>query len=296
MVLFPGVRMIDALKRSWSFFALVFIAIGTYLILIILGIWPVSRENPFVMYPYVAHALGSTSDGTTMTNSREAFEVSYAKGFRIFEVDLLRLSDGTVIAAHNESEMDYGLTGDFKDLTADDIEGAKWDGRYPIMTSQDLVKLLQEYKDSYLILDTKWDHVEIIATIIQQANPSVLNRMIPHITAQWDYDEIRDLYPFPWYMLALYRTQGSNKFDDDDVLKFVRENEIPAVMMWWQERDPNLSLKENAKQSRRFTLAFVQALREAGALPYVHSLSSADEIEKYRQLGVGVYSNGYFGD
>jgi glycerophosphoryl diester phosphodiesterase len=288
--------MIDALKRSWPFITLVFLAAGSFVILIFFDIWPVTIENPFEKYAYVAHAMGSTKDGTTMTNSREAFETSYAKGFRIFEVDLLRLSDGTVIAAHDGTEMDYGLTGNFKELTAADIEGAKWDGRYPMMTSQDLVKLLREYDDAYLILDTKWNHIEIINTIIQQANPDVLNRMIPHITAQWDYDEIRNMYPFRWYMLALYRTQGANKFDDHTVLQFVLENEFPAVMMWWQERDPTLSLADNALQQRRFTLEFVEALREAGAVPYVHSLSSADEIEKYRQWGVGVYSNGYIGD
>ncbi len=288
--------MIDSLKRSWFFFALVLLDVGAFLFVILFKIWPANLENPFIKYPYVAHALGSTKDGIPLTNSLDAFETSYAKGFRLFEVDLLRLSDGTVIAAHNGTENAFGLTVNFKDLTIDDIEGVKWDGRYPIMTSTDLVKILQEYKDAYLILDTKWDHLEIYETIIHQASPRVLNRMIPHITEQWDYNEIRKMYKFPWYMLALVRTQWSGEFDDDDVIKFVKENEIPAVMMWWKERDPNLTLSENSNQRRRYTPGFAEALREAGAVPYVHSLSSPEEIEKFRQLGIGVYSNGYLGD
>jgi glycerophosphoryl diester phosphodiesterase len=288
--------LVEALKRSWTFITLAIISVGTFVVLILMGIWPVSLDNPFNIYAYVAHALGSTDDGTTMTNSLDAFETSYARGFRILEVDLLRLSDGTVIAAHDGTEEHYGLTGSFRDITKDDIEGLAWDGRYPLLTSQDLINLLRKHKDAYLILDTKWDHLKIYETIVHQAPPSILNRMIPHITEQWDYDEIRKMYRFPWYMLALVRTQWSGEFDDDEVIEFVTKNDIPAVMMWWQERDQNLSLAENSRQKRRYTPEFVTALRAVGAVPYVHSLSSPDEIEKFRRLDIGVYSNGYIGD
>jgi glycerophosphoryl diester phosphodiesterase len=52
---------------------------------------------------YIAHALGSV-DGYVYTNTVEAFEESYAKGFRLFECDLVLLRDGTVLVAHDRLE------------------------------------------------------------------------------------------------------------------------------------------------------------------------------------------------
>ena len=48
---------------------------------------------------YNAHALGNYY-GYTMTNSKEALELSYARGFRFFEVDIQRTSDGRFVAYH----------------------------------------------------------------------------------------------------------------------------------------------------------------------------------------------------
>ena len=48
---------------------------------------------------YNAHALGNYL-GYTMTNSKEALEYSYKTGFRFFEVDIHRTSDGHFVAYH----------------------------------------------------------------------------------------------------------------------------------------------------------------------------------------------------
>lgn len=48
---------------------------------------------------YNAHALGNYR-GHTMTNSKEALENSYKTGFRFFETDIQRTSDGHFVAYH----------------------------------------------------------------------------------------------------------------------------------------------------------------------------------------------------
>lgn len=54
---------------------------------------------------YNAHALGNYR-GHTMTNSREALENSYKTGFRFFETDIQRTSDGHFVAWHLWTQAD----------------------------------------------------------------------------------------------------------------------------------------------------------------------------------------------
>ena len=72
---------------------------------------------------------------------------------------------------------------------------------------------------------------------------------------------------------------------------FVRRNRTPAVMMWWRDRDPTLSLAANGRQSRRYRRSFAEALDAAGAVTYVHSLADPAEIRRFQGLGIGVYSD-----
>lgn len=49
---------------------------------------------------YIAHA-GGQIDGINYTNSKEALDLNYKKGFRIFELDIIKSKDGKFVAAHD---------------------------------------------------------------------------------------------------------------------------------------------------------------------------------------------------
>ena len=49
---------------------------------------------------YIAHA-GGKIDGILLTNSKEALDLSYKKGFRLFELDIIQTKDGRFVAAHD---------------------------------------------------------------------------------------------------------------------------------------------------------------------------------------------------
>ena len=49
---------------------------------------------------YIAHA-GGIIDNNTYTNSKEALDLSYKNGLRIFELDIITTSDGKFVAAHD---------------------------------------------------------------------------------------------------------------------------------------------------------------------------------------------------
>lgn len=171
---------------------------------------PFTREaldRHYMPFGFVAHALGEI-DGESYTNSRQAFERSYERGFRVFEADLVQLADGTVWTVHDNYEERYGLSDRFDRLTAEDLEHAKLDGMFAIYRSD-------------VFEDPNWS--------------------------------------------------------DDAIVRFVADNDIDAVMMWWNHRyDPD----------------FDRRLRDGGAAVYVHSLNDRATIVRFREAGVGVYSDG----
>ena len=270
-------------------------------------------------YGYMAHAFGPTPRALDAlgrqfgySNTLEAFEHNYARGFRVFEADWVRLADGTVLAAHNGTERRYGLPAG---VTFDQATRGQLSGHYRVgaraagsgspavpaaeftpVFAADLVALLQSHPDAYVILDTKFAHVPIVRTFVRltAGRPDLMDRIVPHVDGQAELDRLRAVYPIRNYVVALYRTQAWNRFDDPEVVRFVRNNRTPAVMMWWNTRNPALSLSENMAQQRRYTPAFAAQLEASGAVVYVHSLSDTDVISVFASKRIGVYSNGPF--
>ena len=264
-------------------------------------------------YGYMAHAFGPTPPELDAlgrqfgySNTLEAFEHNYARGFRVFESDWVRLADGTVLGAHNGTERRYGLPvgTTFRDATRSQLSGHYTVGggngqpasQFTPLVAQDLVALLEDHPDAYVILDTKMADVAIVREFVRltAGRPGLMDRLVPHVEGQADLDRLRAIYPIRNYVLALYRSQAFNRFDDPEVVRFVRDNRVPAVMMWWNTRNPALSLADNMAQQRRFTTTFATALEAAGAVVYVHSLGDAAVIQQFAAQGIGVYSNGPF--
>ena len=254
-----------------------------------------SLVDAYTPYGYIAHA-GGGYDGRTYTNSLDAFEFNYARGFRVFELDFVVLADGTVLAAHTGLEHYYGLTKPFTEATWAEIAGNKFDGKYTIMRSNEVVQLLRDHPDAYVILDTKYQHDHIFRRFVSQTGGAhaLMDRVLPHIMDQAELDLYRNSWPLRNYMIALYRTQRSNLFDDPEVIRFIRDNRSPGVMMWWKDRDPALTLGQNSAQSRRFTPTFAAQIQAAGAIATVHSIRDAAEVPRFESLAVGIYSDGPF--
>jgi hypothetical protein len=252
--------------------------------------------DAYTPFGFIAHANGGI-DGRTYTNSQEAFERNYARGFRVFETDFVRLRDGTVFAAHDGLEASYGLDKLFKDATWADLAGHKFGGTYTAMRSQEVIELLRTHPDAYVILDTKYDHFEIFKTFVAQTGGghALMDRIIPHIQGQADLDQYRTVWPLRNFMVALYRTQYLGRFDDPEVLSFVKNNRAPGVMMWYKDRLATLTLVQNSKESRRFSPEFARALQAGGAVAEVHSIRDPALVARYEAVDVGIYSDEPFG-
>ena len=64
--------------------------------------------------------------------------------------------------------------------------------------------------------------------------------------------------------------------------------------MFWRDRDLSISLAANAQQGRRYRPSFASALKGIGANVYVHSLGDPNEIQRFWDRGIGVYSDDPF--
>ena len=245
-------------------------------------------------YGFVAHAMGSVI-GLLYSNSLEAFQRNLGRGFRVFECDHVLLADGTALVAHDGLEANYGLDKPFQQATWAELAGHRYRGQLTILRSQDVLQLLADHPDVYMIPDPKYARPEIYRAYVRQATAmgrlDLLERVIPHVADQAELDALRAYYPLRNYVLALYHSQAHNRMDDAAMVDFVRRNRVPAVMMWWRDRDPALSLAANGRQGRRYRPELTGALRAAGAVTYVHSLAGPADIQRFWDLGVGVYSD-----
>jgi glycerophosphoryl diester phosphodiesterase len=238
-----------------------------------------AKPPPFDSVRFVAHAFGSPSGLQQLehyTESREGFEVSYRNGFRAFEIDLIELADGSVAAVHDQAESEYGIVGKkFTELTRADLEGRRWNGEYPVLFAEDIVKLLVDHPDIWLITDTKCCHEDIARTFVELApDDSVRDRIVPHVTGYAHAAALPHIYPFPEQMYARYWWGGT----DDEVLARLETYDLHDVMMWW-DRDWNGDFQARAEA--------------AGIHVWVHTPEDPHVIQDFVASDVGTYTDGY---
>jgi glycerophosphoryl diester phosphodiesterase len=103
----------------------------------------------------IAHAGGAlfADDGEmlTYTNSLEAIEQNYRRGHRVFEIDFLLTKDGQLAAVHDWDTGKRITKSDWKDAPAlADWKSKKIYGKYTPIDINDIVKLMETYRDIYI--------------------------------------------------------------------------------------------------------------------------------------------------
>ena len=232
---------------------------------------------PLEDHPFVAHAGGSPlglAGEPPYTNSRQAFEVSLANGFRVFELDFLTLGDGTVVAAHDNHEDHYGLDVHFTQASRADLEGRRYDGAYDLLFAEDVIELMVVHPDIWVIIDSKWDHAAIDQALVDMSpDDSVRDRLVPHV-GRAEADAQMAVYPWREALHATYQWPGS----DGEIIDRMFDYGIDNVMMWWNVR---------------WTEDFQGELDDAGLHTWVHTPDDPDVIREFLDAGVRIYSDGY---
>jgi hypothetical protein len=102
---------------------------------------------------FIAHAGGEV-DGIKSTNSKNALDQNYKKGFRLFELDIIETSDGHLVAAH-----DWEMWARFTDYdgslppTLSEFKKHKIYGDYTTLDFQGINDWFAAHPDATLVTD-----------------------------------------------------------------------------------------------------------------------------------------------
>ena len=198
-------------------------------------------------YNIITHALGGL-DGYTYLNSRESFINHYDKGCRFFEVDLSQTSDGVWVCRHNWKEPMGQWEGDKKKvLSAEEFLNTPIYGKYTPMSFEDLLKLLDEYPDAFVTIDSKQysvrnyqrtleDYAQYREIAINAGLEHTLGQIIPELYNSAMYSGTTLVYKFPAYLYSLWQEYYIEELHD--IADFGQANQIQAVSLYceyWSE-------------------------------------------------------------
>ncbi len=235
--------------------------------------------------PLIAHALGEADDKIE-TNSKEAFITSWENGFRVVEGDFTYTSDGVLVLRH-----DFEEDGSYYRLEIEPEGNLVMDSKTFLqkkavytqtpMTAVDLLYLMVEYPDMYLVTDTKdtdkatvqkqFSDLKTIAANI--GAPEVLDRIIPQIYHKDMLEWVKEIYPFQNWIFTLYLISDP---DYADIASFCAENGIDTVTLHYER-----ATKEN-----------VSKLKEKGLKVYAHTVNRYRMFEDLLSIGVdGIYTD-----
>ena len=199
----------------------------------------------------IAHALGAMEDKTYL-NSKEGFLDSYEKGTRLFEVDLAQTSDGEWVCRHTwKLPMGQWKGKKKKVLSTEEFLSAPVYGKYTPMTFKDLVLLLKDHPDAYILVDSKKyssrdyeNTVEDYSAYLEIAREAdaedVISQIIPELYNESMYTGCEAVYPFTSYIYSLWQEYTQEEIDA--IAEFCKDNNIPAATVnyeYWNEEIQN---------------------------------------------------------
>lgn len=243
------------------------------------------KIRPFESYKIIAHGLGGLPNEKRVTNSIDALIENYKKGTRIFEVDLIETSDGYIVARHDwlpylyEMLEQQPVTDDAHALTLEEFKSMKINKQYEPATLDDILNLMLEYPDIYIVTDTKTTTSEDtsrvfkhIVDFVKTKDEELLKRIYPQIYNKESYYALMDVYPFKNVLYTLYYETSSK----EDILNFSIREDIRGIVI----------------PDYYYTDDFCHQLRSLGMDVYVHTVNNLKEINKYLSQSVtGVFSD-----
>jgi len=142
-----------------------------------------------------AHA-GGALDGQTYVNGRDAWDNSYANGFRYFETDFERTADGTVVCGHDWD----AFNGKAPDLSA--FIAYRAQQKHPVCTLIELVDWYRRHPDARLVSDAKDDVLAVDPQLHDELGSQLLAeaydiRDVVHLGRQNNVPTLLSLYKLP---------------------------------------------------------------------------------------------------
>ncbi len=229
-----------------------------------------------------AHGLGEIN-GVATTNSLEAFQASYDKGFKVFESDLLLTSEGDLVLAHDNwrfiTNVDGSISKIDSPISYEAFRMMQQGEGLTTLSFEEMAKLMVENKDVRIITDTKETNpaavkaqFDAMMTIINKYDKNLIKRITPQFYDEAMYYQLKKDYKFESYIYTLYMSPDSN----ETVLNFMTKNGIKILTM----------------PETMITQKFLTDIVGNGIYACTHTINSVKLYDKYRKMGVyGFYTD-----
>ena len=232
-------------------------------------------DYSWAKYPYVAHALGGIN-GDTYTNSPDAFLLNYALGHRVFEVDLTITDDNHLVLAHDPPAWSQPTADQPQAFTRANFLSRLISNRYHSADLTQLLRLMQQYPDFYVITDSKAideptvrRQFETLVATASAIDPALLDRFVIQIYRPEMLDWVMSIHPWCSVLLTLY---GYPDWTPENVLDFATTSGVKFITMWdyWVTAD------------------IMQLWQPAGIQVAAHTVNDLNSDQTLRALGVSV--------
>ncbi len=239
---------------------------------------------PWYTYRSVAHALGGL-DGKDYLNSIDGFYAAYNKGYRVFEMDLMRTTDNVMVGKHHWGwKLSDPTTKKGEAVSYKKFKSTKIYGKYTPTSLADMFQAMDTYSDFYLMTDSKSDDLASVKkdfqVIVQTAKDvgkdnyeSYLDRLVIQVYNQKMYNTIKEIYPFKHVIYTTYKQRDAAFYK---MVRFCKANGIEGVT------SPSNDINDYR----------MDILKEEGLYAYTHDINSSYLTREFMKLGVyGVYSD-----
>ena len=232
--------------------------------------------NIFDYYPIIGHALYGINN-ESYGNCLECLEEGYKKGIRLIEADFLFTSDNDLVLNRRWKN---------KIMTSDKFLKTKAFKKYTSLNISMLLEKMMEYKDIYVIIDTKEDEYgksvySVYERIIEEAgkvDDSLPERFIPQYYNYEMFYKLKNIYDFKYDMVTLYKWPNINY---TEIINFCINENIEAITIPIWTYNDNIFTKENW-----------QSLRDSNIKVYVHTINDPEEYDLLKISGVdGIYTD-----
>ncbi|WP_300282591.1 cell wall-binding repeat-containing protein [Peptacetobacter sp.] len=230
---------------------------------------------------YIAHALGGVG-GKAYTNSPQAIEHNYNKGFRVFEIDLTFSKDGELIAWHPSSKerlREMGIPEKYasEKPTVSEFKKLKYYGKYNTMTFKEAISYMRKYKDMYLVTDFKdsldKDVQKLYRKIVEESGQDVIDRIIPQAYTDYTYHDIMKTNQFKSMIFTTYKLK---RIDENEITNFCALNGIKVLVIDY----------------RFYTPSLVERCKTKGIKLYMNTYNDQNVVNSYTKKGVsGFYTD-----
>ena len=228
------------------------------------------KKNKIEPPEFIAHGGGLVS-GSRVTNSKEALDFNYYKGFRFFELDFVWTSDGIPVISH---DWDAFFTKYFDTeagaLTHEEFMNLKMINNWQQLDLEGLAKWLRGHEDTYIISDAKENNIELLETI-KEDYPDLQDRFIPQIYYMDEYIKA-EYIGYENLIYTLYKSDNT----EEEVEDFIMRNNVFAVTL----------------PKERIGSYYKELFRSEEVFIYTHTVNDEELADEYRTKGI----NGFYTD